>query len=796
VLVLALGIGANSAVFSLLNSILLKPLRIDNPQQLVGCYSRDVKKPDSYRMFSYANYAALRAKNTVFTSVAAHNPVMVGLAEGDNTRRLFADVVSSNYFSTLGVPMAQGRAFTADEERPGSRIPVVVVSHAFWKKSADPNLLGRTLRINAQPYTVVGIAPEGFTGTLALLSPGLYLPMGVFEWVANDFESGAKPLAAPDNYCLIVVGRLKPGMTQAAADAQLGALAASIDKQQTYIARPLARLSISDRPTDDSTTEASVMLLLAMSGVVLLIASLNVANMMLARGAARRKEIAVRLALGAGRGVILRQLFSEGLLLALAGSAAGLVLAYWGATLLTQSFSRMLPFELVFSGAPDWRVLAATIGFCLASTLIFGLAPAWSLTRPGLAGDLKSGEYELPAAGVGRLFSKRNLLVIGQLSLSLVLLTAAGLFIRSSMHAAAMAPGFRIDRQVVVELDPSLAGYDGTRGRQIYRQALARLEAVPGVQSAAIAATVPFGMINLGRGVQKAGAAKSAVVDCRYNIVSAGYFRTLDIPLLRGRTFRDGDAGVVILDKHAAQRLWPGGDAVGQHVLLNSSDGTGPATDVEVAGVVGDVRETLFGRESAPHLYVLFGQEYQADMHIHLALAAGGREAEARALEGVRRALREYDQRLPVLALRTLRAHLEGSADIWIARTGAWMFSIFGGVALLVAMIGLYGVRAYTVARRTREIGIRVAVGATSADVLRLILREGLTVTAIASAAGMALSVAVGSALASMLYQVSGLDPAVLVGAPLLLGAVSLAACYVPARNAARVDPMMALRSE
>ena len=795
VLVLALGIGANCAMFSLLNAFLLKPLHVANARELVGCYSRDTQKPDSYRAFSYANYAALRDKNTVFTSVMAHNPVMVGVAEGDRTRRVFADVVSSNYFATLGEPLAQGRSFTAQEEHPGSQIPVVIASYPFWQKSGNPELLGSMLKINGRQFTVVGIAAQGFTGTTALLSPALYLPLGVYEWAANDFDNKTAPLADPTNYCLVVVGRLKAGITQSAADAQLGVLAASLEKKWTYIVRPLARLSITTSPSNDNSTEAAAVLMLCMSGVVLLIASLNVANMMLARGSARRKEIAIRLALGSGRRAIVRQLSSEAMMLALAGAAGGLALANWGTTLLVESLAHLAPLDIVYSGAADVRVLAAAIGFCVLSTLIFGLGPAWSLTKPGVATDLKAGEYDVPAPGYGRLFSKRNLLVMGQLALSIVLLTAAGLFIRSSFHAARLEPGFRIDRHLVVELDPSLAAYDPAHGRQIYRDLLARLEGIPGVKSAAIAATVPFGMVQLGRGIQKSAGDTNAV-GCRYNIVSPAYFSTLEIPVLRGRAFRDGDQAVVILDKLAAERLWPGGDPVGKHILLNPAGGTGPAQDVEVAGVVGSVRGSIFGSQAEAHVYAPFGQDYQADMHIHLALAGAGRELESRVMESVRRAIREYNDRLPLLTLRSMRAHLEGSSDFWAARMGSRMFSLFGGIALLVAMIGLYGVRAYTVARRTREIGIRVAVGATSGDVLRLILREGLVVTAIAAGVGLVLSLGVGRLLAGALYQVSAFDPMVLIGAPILLAAVSLAACYVPARNAARVDPMAALRSE
>ena len=336
VVVLSLGIGANTAIFSLVNAFLLKPLYIKNPSELVGCYSRDTKKPDNYRAFSYLNYVDLREKNLVFSSLMAHNMAMVGVAEGDTTRRVFADVVSSNFFSMFGVPLFQGRTFTDAEERPGSNSTVAIVSYSYWKKTGDPNLLGKTIRINGRLFTIVGIAPEGFTGTTALISSELYVPLGAYELVMNDFEGHGKPLQARDNYNLILIGRLRPGMTAQQADAQLAVVASQLEKaypaenkNQTFMTSPLSRLSISTSPTNDNELRTPAILLLSMAGVVLLIASLNLANMMLARGTARRKEIAIRLAIGGGRGRIVRQLFTEGLILSVLGGMAGLVIAAW-----------------------------------------------------------------------------------------------------------------------------------------------------------------------------------------------------------------------------------------------------------------------------------------------------------------------------------------------------------------------------------------------------------------------------------------------------------------------------------
>jgi predicted permease len=802
VLVLALGIGANTAIFSLVNAFLLKPLAIHKPEELVGLYSRDTKKPDSYRAFSYPNFVDLRGQGGVFTSLAAHNLAMVGLTEGDATRRLFADIVSSNYFETMGVPLFRGRVFTAEEERPGSAGPVVIVSYSFWKRhGAEAAMLGRSLRLNGRWYTVVGITPEGFTGTTALVSAELYAPLGVYEALANDFENRGHALAARDNHALIAVARLRPGVTLAAADAQLAGVAAAMqkswpveNKDQTLLVRPLSRLSVSTEPGSDKGLAVPAILLFCMAAVVLLIASLNVANMMLARGAARRKEIAIRLALGGGRRDIILQLLSESLMLALVGGAAGLSIAWWSTPVLVSSMARLAPLDLVYSATPDLRVLAATFGFCLFSTLLFGVGPAWNLSRPDLVTDLKDGERG--GSGGKRLFSRGNLLVIGQICLSLTLLTAAGLFLLSARRAADPAPGFRIANSIVVEVDASLAGYDQTRGRETYRALLARLKSLPGVESASLAATVPFGITSNGGSIRRADsdpADRRNLVHCRSNVVDPDYFQTMGIALLRGRSFLPAEAAArsaVVLDRLAASRLWPDGDALGKHILWEG-EVAGKAREREVVGIVATVREHIVGKGESPHVYTPFGQEYQSDMIVHLKA-----RSESGMLESVRREIRGFDAALPVLALKTMRQHLEGSADLWIVRTGATLFSIFGGVALLLAVIGLYGIRSYTVARRTREIGIRMALGASASDTLRLVVREGAALTAIGAAAGLALSFLVGKVLAGMLYEVSGSDPVVFLAAPTVLSAVSLLACYVPARRAARVDPMIALRYE
>jgi predicted permease len=812
VLVLALGIGANSAVFSLINAFLLKPLAVMKPEELVGLYSRSTKDPDAYRAFSYPNYLDIRDSQAAFSSVTAHNLALVGIKEGEKTRRTFADVVSSNYFSTLGVPLFEGRSFRADEEKPGRDL-TVIVSYSFWRKTGeDPQLIGKHVHINDHLFTVVGITPKGFTGTTVLASPELYVPLGAYDFVMNDIESHGKPLDARDNNALILVGRLKPGLTLQAANAGLAVIASQMgqafpaeNKDQMLSVHPLSRMSISTNPSNDNDPWSAAILLLSLAAVVLLIASLNLANMMMAKGAVRRKEIAIRLAIGGSRRRIVQQLVTEGLVLAVLGGAAGLFVASWSTTLLIGSLSRVVPIDLVYDSTPDARLLAGALVFCGMSAVIFALFPAWKLSKPRTWLDLKENAGEDVAGRPRRLFSRGNMLVIAQLSLSLMMLGAAGLFIRSATRAANVQPGFSLDNEIIGEVDASLASQDEARGRQIYRALLEHLRQIPGVQSVSMAATVPFGVTSLGTSVLPSNSVASKghrPVYARFNVVTDSYFQTLSIPLLRGRAFvaaenmPESKSHVAVVDKLVADKLWPDGNAVGQQFRLDESGG-GYAQTCEIVGVVANVREKIVGDEAKPpHVYIPLGQHYQADMQIHVKVAASSRDAELRMLDTIRREIRAADPRLPLLSLKTMRGHLDSGADIWVVRTGAHILEIFGGVALFLAIIGLYGVNAYTVARRTREIGIRMAIGADAASTLRMILREGLRVTAVGVGLGLLLALGIGQVLAGFLYEVRGIEPMVLLVAAAVLTAVALVACYIPARKASLVDPMIALRYE
>ncbi|HSK10876.1 MAG TPA: ABC transporter permease [Vicinamibacterales bacterium] len=831
ILVLALGIGANAAVFTLVNGMLLRPMAgSERPGQLVGVYSHDRTRPNSYRSFSYPSYADVRDRATVFSEVAAFNLTFAGIGEGETTRRSFVAVVTGNYFSTLGVGLMAGRTFSAEEERPDSRAAVAVVSHQYWKShGSDPGLLGRTIRLNTRPFTVVGIAPAGFTGTSVLVGPEAYVPLGAHDLVENDFmhDRGRTSLGDRRNSSLLVVGRLKPQVAENSVDAPLNALSLELErafpaenKDQVLSVHRLPRVSISSNPRDEGELLAPFAVLMAMAAIVLLIACLNLANMMLARGTARRKEVAMRLALGGGRGRIVRQLVTEGFVLSLLGGVAGLVVGYWGVRLLVSSILPYSPVPIAFDPTPDIRVALALVLFCGIATIVFSLGPAWKLARTDVVPELKEQAGENPRKA--RWFGARNLLVGSQIALSLGLLTTAGLFIRGAVKAGEADPGYGYAHQLLASVDTALAGYDEQRGREVYRRLIDRMRSIPGVQSASLASVVAFGGFTEGKTVQRGGASPAAGEDGRagtgavYYSVGAEYFRTLGVPVLAGRDFtraeeQDSTAPrVAIIDEPLARALFPGQNPVGQLVQLAPRDRAAPAQGngvvtsgpdeaveaMEVVGVVAGLRHEMFDKAPVAHLYVPFARAFRSGMHLHLHLASGDRAAEAAMLQTVRREIRAVDDRLPVLGLTTMAEFRDTSLLYWIVRAGASLFTVFGAVAMFLAVVGLYAVKAYIVARRSREIGIRMALGSTPRGILGLVLREGLGQTLGGLAAGLLVAVGIGRVVGSMLYEVNPFDPIVFAAAPLVLASAALAACYLPARRAAKVPPTVALRME
>jgi putative ABC transport system permease protein len=838
--VLALGIGVNTAVFSLVNTLFFAPPSYAKPHEMVQLFSQDKKDPKKFRGFSYPTYLDIREQNTVFTDVMGFNLAFIGLGQKGDTRRAFSAVVTSNYFSVLGVSLARGRAFLPEEETPGHNAQVAIVSYSYWARhDFDPGLLGSHLLINGHPFTIVGITPKGFVGTMTILSPEVWLPMSVYDQVANDFNSDNKPtIDDRKGTQLRIMGRLKPAMTAAAAKPALQGLAVNLEKaypveqkNQTFMAAPVSRNSVSNNPTAESGIKVIAPLLLGMAVVVLLVACLNLANMLLARGTARRKEIAVRLALGGSRWRIVRQLLSEGFALAVLGGAGGLVLGLWSSDFLVASMRRLMPLEIVWLTGPSPAILAATFGFCLLGTLMFALGPALRISRSAVVTDLKEHAGEDVVRRRWK-FLPRHPLVVVQIAFSLALITAAALFIRGAGKAASVDTGLKPGASYILEVDASLAGYEPKRAQELYRSLSDRLAALPGVEHASVCSIVPFGMFELNRKVQRAGfnvapdarpatAAEGLAFDVSWNSVGADYFPTVGLPVVRGRAFTEAEATkpgpkVAIIDEVLAKKLWPDADALGQRIQYAAAnapsaqgdDGghVGGSADVnegqkqeetiEIVGIVPATRHALFEKELGGGIYLPFARGFQSNAFFVVRFHSLPPGSESTTTDLLRRSVRDLDPSIPILSLRTFAQHLDSNLDLWLVRAGAALFSIFGGLALGLAVVGLYGVKAYSVARRTREIGIRMALGAQTGAVLRMIMREGSIMLVSGVAIGLLLAVATAKIVSGILYGVGALDPIAFVVAPAVLSVAAVIAMWLPARRATRVNPVQALHAE
>jgi predicted permease len=846
VLTLSLGIGANTAIFTVVHDFLFSPRPYPDEAQVVQVYAQDRKHPSKFRAFSYPTYTDLRgdsAMRAVFSGLLAHNMAVVSLGEGETSRRTFVDLVSSNYFRTLEVSLAQGRGFLPEEEKPGSAVPVVVASYLYWKNTGfDPQLVGKTIRVNERPFTVVGIAPEYFSGTMMIFGPELYFPLGDYDLLTNGSSAEVKrSLERRDVYSLLLVGRLKPGVTVATAGAAVLTVAANLEralpveqKDQTFIIRPLPRLNTGPYPADfESNLTVLGLMLCALAAIVLFVACLNLAGVLLARGLARRKEIAIRLALGGGRGRIIRQLLTEGLVVSLAGGAGGFLIGLFSSQLIGASLGAHMPVPAVLRGGADPAVIVATLGFCGLATLFFALGPALKLTRADLITDLKeqAGEDSAPRR---YWWLPRNPLVVAQIALSLGLLAAAGLFIRGALKAGSVETGFKADSTILIEVDASLGGYDQSHSLQLYRAASDRLAALPGVQAASIASTVPFGLYTLNRPVQRADAktapdahpttaADGLAYNVRWSGVGADYFATMGLPLLRGREFTKieaetpGAPPVAIVDDVLAKKLWPEGDALGQRIqwaestaptapggggsgIMGMCDGIARRAQdppsIEIVGIVPATRWEMFQSQVGGQIYVPYAQDYRSSVYFQVRPAPRAIGADSALFSLLRREVRSAAPGVPVFNVKTFRQQFNDNAQLWVVRSGAAMVSLFGSLALVLAVVGIYGVVAYGVARRTREIGIRTALGAEPGTVLRMILREGLVMTLGGATPGMLLAVGIGRVFNGVLYQVSAMDPVAFTLAPAVLAATALLACWLPARRAAKVDPIVALRNE
>ncbi|MFY9609329.1 MAG: ABC transporter permease [Blastocatellia bacterium] len=801
VLALALGIGANSTIFSLVNALLLRPLPVEKPEQLAAVYTSDFSS-GNYGTSSYPDYLDFRDRNQVFSGLVAYTATPFSLNVDGVNERAFGEVVSGNYFADLGVKMALGRGFLPEEDQtPGSH-PVVVIGHKLWQGrfGGNPGIVGRSVIMNGHAFTVVGVAEEEYSGLLRGLAADLWVP----AMMMNQAVPGSDNLVERGNRSFFVMGRLKPGVTLDQAQSNFGSIAEQLFKEW-----PQRWNNIRNEPRVISLvpeSEARVMpdvrtpvvifmaLLMAVVGLVLLIACANVANLLLARAAARRKEFAIRLALGAGRLRLIRQLLTESVLLAVLGGVGGLLLALWGVELL-MAFKPPVPVPIEIDLSIDWRVLGFTFGVALLTGVLFGLAPALAASRPDLVPSLKD---EAGAVGAGRGRGRlRGTFVIVQVALSLLLLICSGLFLRSLRNASSIDPGFDADNLLVMAMDLQLQGYNETTGRNFSSQLLDRVRALPVVESASITDALPLGLDGARRGITIEGYTAQAGESTEVNsaFVTPGYFETLRIPVLRGGAFdgqdRAGSLGAVMINEAFARRYWPGQDPIGKRIQRGvGRSGSNDSPYLAVVGVVKDGKYATLGEEATPFFYLNLAQDYLSAPT--LIVRTRGNPFDC--LPAVRNEVAALDKNLPLYDVKTMREHL--GLALLPARLAGSVLGVFGLVALLLAASGIYGVMAYAVAQRTREIGIRMALGARAVDVLKLVVRQGMTLVVIGVVIGLTGAFFLTRLLESFLFGVTSTDPATFAAIALLLVAVALAACFVPARRATRVDPMVALRYE
>jgi predicted permease len=788
ILSLALGIGANTTIFSLVNGLLLRRLPVEDPARLMTLFTLDAHNPGLW-LNSYPNYLDYRDRNNVFSSLALYATASVSLTGHGAAQRVMIQLVSANYFPALGVRPVIGRGFLPAEDRTPGGDPVVVISYQLWARlfSADPNIAAGSLVLNRRPYRIVGVAPPGFHGLDALYSPEVWAPFSMYDqlYPFARFVNQRRFLGQS------VVGRLKAGVGAPQAEAAMQALSRDLEREyptdnqgRRVKLLPVAQASFNPSTMGPLVTKAGAVLLIV-SGLVLLVACANVANLLLARATARSREIAVRLAIGAGRWRLVRQLLAESVLLGLAGGALGLLFAYWTRGPLWSMRPADFKYAADLPGL-DGRVLGYDLAISLVTGLLFGLAPALGSTKSNLATDLKERTGQPAAAGGA--WNLRSLLVIGQVALAVVALMGAGLFVRSLGHASSFDPGFDAARLATIDFNMEDVAYDEARGRAFRQRVLEAAAAVPGVDSASLSQdtffSVSFERFVLLGGRDNPSAGRPTLTSLTW----PGYFRTARIPLLQGRDFTlpDDQAAphVVLVNETAARLFWPGEDALGKTLRF-----VGDQLPGQVIGVVRTVNYKGIGEAPQPVIYLPMQQFYRPTtvVVIHTAGDPGAVGA------AVRRQLQKLEPNLPLdsQSVRTTMANL-----LWAQRVLAGLLGAFGGLALLLAIVGIYGVISYTVTLRIREIGVRMALGATTGDLERMVLAQGIRLVGLGVVVGLGVALVACRLVENLLPVTNPRDALTFILVPAILGLVALVACWLPARRAARIDPARALRSE
>ena len=793
VITLALGIGANTAIFSGVSAFLFRPLPVPEPDQLVRPFEATDDRGAGGN-FSYPDFADYRNQSTVFEGLVAEDIVQAALGTQNQNDVIWGQVVSGNYFDVLRVKPILGRTFLPEEDQTLGTNAVVVLGHSLWQRrfASDPNIVGKTVELNNRTYDVIGVAPESFKGTKFGLVLDFWAPM----MMAEELERSPKQLSQRGDHWMNVFGRLRPGVSRVQAASEMTSIAQRLNQAYPNDRAKTTRVVVQTE-IDGRWEEAAVIfksaggIAMAIVALILLIACANVANLLLARAASRRKEIGIRLALGASRSRLIRQLLTESLLLSVLGGCGGLLLAYW-VTGAMQGFVPILPYNLVTDFfALDARALWFTLAVSLMTGVVFGLAPAWHASKTELVPVLK-GDANVGESGILRRLTLRNVLVVAQVALSLVVLVCGGLFIKSFRNAQTMDPGFTTRDIILVSLNPQLVGYDEEQTKNFFNQVVVRAAALPGVQAASVARLIPLGDSSNSNGpVLKEGetlAPGEAGRNIMNNVVSPGFFKTLQIPLVGGRDFdehdRKGAPKVIIVNERMAQMLWPGENAVGKHLSIGNRD------PIEVVGVAKTGKYKALAENPRPYYYSPMAQRGPSGMTLMVRTSNDPRNL----VGAIRQEVQTMDARMPLANVKTMTEHMTWA--LWAPNMAATLSLAFGLVALLLAAVGLYSVMAYVVSQRTRELGIRMALGAKRSDVLKMITSQGMRLSAVGIVIGLLLSLALARLLSAVLIGVSAYDVATFVVVPALLVLVALVACLVPARRATKVDPLVALRYE
>jgi len=800
ILSLALGIGANTAIFTIINAVFLHPLPVEEPSRLAEMFTRDAQTIDTNANFrltgtSLPNYEDYRDHNSVFTGLSAVVfPLPLNLGGRAEPQQVNGVLVSANFFDVLGVKAYRGRTFFPDEDKKVGSGSVVVLSYSLWtrKFGSDTNVIGQNITLNATSYTVVGIAPPDFKGIVSLGPPDvLWIPLSMRDYILSG---QIKALENNRRFrWLSIAGRLKPGVTVQQAEAAMKTIAAGLEKEyprdnkgRTVVLFPLNESALGINQRRQFSLAGGI--LMGVVGLVLLIACVNLANLLLAQAAKREKELSIRAALGAGRARLVRQLLTESTLLSLLGGAAGLLVAFWGRKLLWSFRPPFLPdgsIDLSFDG----RVLGFTFLVSILTGLIFGIIPAIKASSTDLNEVLKLGGR---GGALGWTHNRmRSLLVISEIALALVALVGSGLFLRSMQNAQQFNPGFESKKLFQLFFDLGALRYDADHGQQFFRDAIDRAKSIPGVAAAAVSSNGIFGGGLAGtvfrEGEQTDPNNRGTLVNLDY--VTPGHFDTLRIPFLRGRDFtefdRENTTPVVIINEATANLLWPGQEALGKRFSIVTTP-----TMLQVVGVVATSIVIRIGEDPQPVAYFPMRQQYSPFATL-VVRTTGNPES---VLAAVRTQVQQLDKNLALTNGLTVQQLL--AQGLWPARMGAALLGLFGFLALILASIGIYGVLAYSVAQRTAEIGIRMAMGAQPAQVLRLVLSQGMRLAALGAAVGLVAAFPVARLASGLLYSVSAADPITYGGITFLLMSVALLACYIPARRAARIDPLVALRFE